>query len=59
MLASVLGCQEGNTEVLSTGVGNTLLLYLANLTTAVTAVSSIALGLVYKKGKHQEMLLWW
>lgn len=42
MLASVSLCQVGNTDVLSSGVGEMLPLYWANLTTAVTVASMVS-----------------
>lgn len=42
MLLSVSGCQVGKADVFSSGVGVTLLLYWANLTTAVTVASMVS-----------------
>lgn len=42
MLASVSGCQVGNADVFSSGEGEILPLYWANLTTAVTVASMVS-----------------
>lgn len=42
MLAPLSGCQVGNADVFSHGVGEILPLYWANLTTAVTVASMVS-----------------
>lgn len=59
MLAPLSGCQVGNADVFSSGVGEILPLYWANLTTAVTVASMVSHPEDQKKRRKKKSDMNW